>query len=206
MIFGTVYWPRWQCGLKQDGNVGWNDYKEGKSPFFKSRHFVLLTTCCTLLIRCYQFLASLSPISGVHWLQLATQVANKWDSSGTRTPSLCLEGCTVTCCILASYYQVFDFLWLCQALPVLLILEAGGSEFYVVSADGWIIFCSLVVGILGIWTNLAPICVFTLLHTVLLHHHLAVLLRHLLAMLLVDCVAHLPRLWMTFLHWNKEAN
>ena len=41
---GTVYWPRWQCGFKQDGNVGWNDYKEGKSPFFKSRHFVLLTT------------------------------------------------------------------------------------------------------------------------------------------------------------------
>ena len=84
-----------------------------------------------------------------------------------------------------------------MTLPVLLILEAGGSDFYVVS--GWF-FVLLVVGILGIWTNLAPICVFTLLHTVLLHHHLAVLLRHLLAMLLVDCVAHLPRLWMTFLH------
>jgi len=83
-----------------------------------------------------------------------------------------------------------------MTLPVLLILEAGGSEFYVVL---------LVVGILGIWTNLAPICVFTLLHTVLLHHHLAVLLRHLLAMLLVDCVAHLPRLWMTFLHWDTAA-
>ena len=79
-----------------------------------------------------------------------------------------------------------------MTLPVLLILEAGGSEFYVV-ADGGINFVLLVVGILGIWTNLAPICVFTLLHTVLLHHHLAVLLRHLLAMLLVDCVAHLPR-------------
>ena len=77
-----------------------------------------------------------------------------------------------------------------MTLPVLLILEAGGSDFYVVS--GWF-FVLLVVGILGIWTNLAPICVFTLLHTVLLHHHLTVLLRHLLAMLLVDCVAHLPR-------------
>ena len=84
-----------------------------------------------------------------------------------------------------------------MTLPVLFILKAGGSDFYVVS--GWF-FVLLVVGILGIWTNLAPICVFTLLHTVLLHHHLAVLLRHLLAMLLVDCVAHLPRLWMTFLH------
>ena len=126
---------RWQCWLKR--------LQGRQKSIFKSRHFVLVTTCCTLLIQCFQFLGALSPISGVHWLQLARQVANYWDSSGTRTPSLCLEGCTVTCCILASYYQVFDFLWLCQALPVLLILEAGGSEFYVVSADGWIIFCSV---------------------------------------------------------------
>ena len=51
----------------------------------------------------------------------------------------------------------------------------------------------LVVGVLRVGTDLAPVNVLTLLDAVLLHHEVALLVRHLLTVLLVDRVAHLPR-------------
>ena len=58
----------------------------------------------------------------------------------------------------------------------------------------------LVVGVLRVWTDLAPVSVLTLLDTVLLHHEVALLVRHLLTMLLVDRVAHLPRVRVALLY------
>ena len=62
------------------------------------------------------------------------------------------------------------------------------------------LFVLVVVGVLWVGTDLAPVGILTLLHAVLLHHQVALLVGHLLAVLLVDRVAHLPRVWMALLY------
>ena len=62
------------------------------------------------------------------------------------------------------------------------------------------LFVLVGVGVLRVWTDLAPVNVLTLLDAVLLHHEVALLLRHLLTVLLVDRVAHLPRVRVALLY------
>jgi len=67
------------------------------------------------------------------------------------------------------------------------------------------LFVLVVVRVLRIRADLAPVGVLTLLDAILLHHQLALLIRHLLTVLLVDRVAHLARIRVTFFHWYTMA-
>ena len=61
-------------------------------------------------------------------------------------------------------------------------------------------FVLVVVGVLRVRTDLAPVCVLALLHAVLLHNEVALLVRNLLTMLLVDRVAYLSWVRMALLY------